>query len=287
MDDQTHPVPDAVCQFVFESGRGEFAPASGVDVTGRHAGTHQGDPRFACATYGIMSHEHVVGIRSAHDEGPRHVGVVTIDERTEVDHDGIACGDGPARGLVVGQRGVGPARDNRVEADTVGTKTSHRRIELIAKVALGDSAEQQVPDFSQCCVGDCSGTMDAFDLGWRLRPTKFCQHSRHVDEIAALRTETRSPSVGDQRVEGLQTDVGCLDPPVLSAGEKSGHRLAHFGHALADDNLDVDVAPSRFVRGLFRVPTVSDERHWSRQVGRHHDDSRAAAETREPSDVCL
>lgn len=243
MDDQTHPVPDAVCQFVFESGRGEFAPASGVDVTGRHAGTHQGDPRFACATYGIMSHEHVVGIRSAHDEGPRHVGVVTIDERTEVDHDGVTCVDGPARRLVVRQCGVWPARDNRVEADTVGTKTSHCRIELIAKVALGDSGKKQVPDFGKCFVGDSSCTTDAFDLGWCLRPTKFGQHCRHVDEVAAFRTETNSPRVGDQRVEGLQTDVGCLDPPVLSACEKSDHRLAHFRRALADDNLDVDVAP--------------------------------------------
>ena len=259
MNDQTHPVPDAVREFVFESGRGEFTTASGVDVTGRHAGTHQGDPRFARATHGIMSHEHVVEIRSTHDEGSRHVGVVAVDECTEIHHHGIARRDEPVGRLVMRQCGVRPARHDGGETDVVGTVPTHRGVEFVPEIAFRDPAEEQMPDFGEGPVGDLSGATDALDFCRGLRSPQFGERGRHVEEVVTTHTEAELAGDRDEAVEFRQRDVGGLESPLLAATEQTDHDPTHVDRALADDDRDLDTTLLRFVRRLLGVSAIGYE----------------------------
>ena len=103
-----------------------------------------------------------------------HIGVVAVDEGSDVDHDRVTFDDPTEPGLMVRTRCViGSTRNDGVVTRSVGAAPTHPVLEFIANVRLGRLLCKHLYDLCECLVGDLAGSGDSSDLTRILRPASI------------------------------------------------------------------------------------------------------------------
>ena len=132
----------------------------------------------------------LLGRGLAHDEAARHVGVVALDQRPDVDHHRVALLDHTVADLVMRAGGVlWPARHDRVVTGAVGPVAAHPVLQLVAYVGLGRPLGEQRRDLGQRRVGACAGGGDAGHLAGVLDAAGVFDHAvgRYERELGGER----------------------------------------------------------------------------------------------------
>ena len=86
VNQQSDSVPDAVREFILETGGCEYSTACGIDFVCHDSGSNGRHTGFARRAHDRMTVNHFGGAGPIDHERSRHVGVITVEECPEVDH---------------------------------------------------------------------------------------------------------------------------------------------------------------------------------------------------------
>lgn len=176
VNEKPNSVADAVRELAFKTCRGQHRATGRIDFATRDARTYGRHPRFAGAANNIMTQAHYIGARAIDDERASHVGVVSVDQCSEIDHHCVATTELAVGRVMVRKCGVGSRGDDRRKTHVVGTQPAHRRIEFIAKLALGRAGNDEWRRLGECRVGDHCGSLNSLEFGKALGAPQIGQH---------------------------------------------------------------------------------------------------------------
>jgi hypothetical protein len=274
VDDQPDPVAGGVEVPLGTTGLPEDLTADPIDVASRHAGRDRGQPRELRLEDEVVDLALVIG-RSAHHVTACHVGVIAVDECTDVDHHGVVLFDVPPVGAVVWSGRVDRAAgDDGVVTRTVGTETAHAVLELGADVDLGRPIREHGEHLAERRIGDRTRSFDAGQLGAVLRATDGREQIADVDQ----------GEIGRQVDPPRMAQMARLRPDAVVAGQEHDHQLA-LGRVIAGGH-DLDLAGQPRCRHLgecpLLVPAIGAE---DGSIGEDRQPARGTGEAAAPPDV--
>jgi hypothetical protein len=279
--------PDAVThsmgEFVLESGSSQNRATGRVDFAAGDTRPHCRNTCLACAAHDVVPRTHAVGPGAIDHERARHVGVVTVDEGSEIHDHRITRAELAIGRMMVRKCGVGPRRHDRGKTHVVCTEASHCGVEFVAKCTLGCPGSDEMRDARQCFVGDLRSTANALEFRGALGTTEVRQHRRHVNEGFPPQPTARR----NQCFVFGDADATRFEAPEFTGYEDFGNGVAHRGLRSTLDDAHVRIRDFRLERGLFAVASVRHEHDRFALVGRSDDDGRTARESRQPTDVLV
>ena len=164
----------------------------------------------------------------ADEIGARHVGVIAIDQRSDVDDDEVTFFNHGRCRTVVRTGAVRPGRNNRVVARAIGTETTHPILEFVAYIPLGHPLREHRYALSERGIGAGRRATHSSDLGRRLASAQLRHDAADHDEM--------SRSLIAQRLVLGVSDLRRIDCNVLRRSQRLFHRRPQCSRARTHDD---------------------------------------------------
>ena len=250
VDQQADSVPGPMTEPFAVASLGDCIAAHRIEFGGADAGLDRVDAGSLGGEHHLVELELLLR-RLTDEERARHVAVIAVVQRADIDDDRVPRLDSRVGRPVVRQRRVdGSRRHDRLVAGSTGSQLAHADLQPIADLDLGTPLEV-VGNFRQGDISDPARLGHAGDLASVLAPALGLDHS--ADGHQRRR---------EQALESLELLVGhmrCLEPDRTETGNLGRQRVEHRGARQADDHPSIDAGP-RHLRGcLVAVSAIGDQ----------------------------
>ena len=247
----TDAMTKAMPELVAESGGGDVVAGQCIQLVRLHPGTHPGQGSLLGVSYDVVDRPEPV-VRFTKEDRARQIPVVAADVGTHVDDDRPALAQQVVAGAVVGQRCIGPSRDDDRERWAFRAAFTQCLLQHPGSLPLGVAGTQ----LGQDCVHHLIGQVDR--PAHRVQFGGVLQHPQPFDHpCGGMQFEASGQPLRQCCVAGVG-EVVSLEPALVES-QPPGELHQPVRNLLARFHQLTDRESRRFVACLQNVATVGQD----------------------------